>query len=395
MSSIKILQSENMKNVVILGGGIGGVTAATLMSKRLGERAEITLLDKEDMHHFQPSYPWLMMGWRSPDQVLRPLSNLKARNVRISHDEVVAIEPEERRVKTKAGSQSYDYLLVALGSQLNPHSIEGLADAAHHPYDLESTVLLGKAIEKFRGGRIAIGVSRLPFKCPAAPYEAAFLMDCLFRKKGIREKVDMEFFTPEPWPAPAAGEAIGRAIEGMMRKRGIELHTKREMQHVDPASKVVHFKGGSQMDYDLLIAVPPHTTCDAVRTSAFAKDGPWIPVDKHTMRTSYDDVYAVGDVTKIPTPKGHVPALPKAGVFAEGQAKTAAKNIVSEIVGGEAERWDGYGICFLETGYGKGGMVRGNFYGEGAPEVRMWRPGRLWHWGKVLFERRWLGKLFR
>ena len=181
-----------------------------------------------------------------------------------------------------------------------------------------------------------------------------------------------------------------------MKERDIPLHTKREMQHVDPDSKIVYFKGegDAKSSYDRLVAVPPHSTCEAVRTSALAKDGPWIPVDRHTM-SSYDDVYAVGDVTKIPTPPGHVPFLPKAGVFAEGQAKVAAQNIISGLAGGETARWNGYGICFLETEYGKGGMVRGNFYGEGPPEIKMKSPGRLWHWGKVLFERRWLGTLFR
>jgi len=384
-----------MKNVVILGGGIGGVVAASELSKHLAGRAEITLVDREGRHHFQPSYPWLMMGWRSPEQLWRPLTNLKAKNLRIRQEEVVRIEPKERRVTTKAGDLFYDYLLISLGAQLDPHAIEGFAGAAHHPYDLDNAFRLGRALQTFRGGKIAVGVSRLPFKCPAAPYESAFLIDYLLREKGIREKVEMEFFTPEPRPTPAAGEAIGRAIEGMMKERDITLSTKREMQHVDPESRIVHFKDGAQVGYDLLVSVPPHTTCEAVRTSDLGKDGPWIPVDRYTMQTSYDDVYAVGDATKITTPSGQVPVLPKAGVFAEGQAKIAARNIISETVGGETDRWDGYGICFLETGYGKGGLVRGNFFGEGPPAIKMRSPSRLWHWGKVLLEKRWLRKFFR
>ncbi|MCJ2519376.1 MAG: NAD(P)/FAD-dependent oxidoreductase, partial [Candidatus Thermoplasmatota archaeon] len=282
-----------------------------------------------------------------------------------------------------------------MGAQLEPSAIEGFSGAAHHPYDLEDVVRLGKALREFQGGKVAVGVSKLPFKCPAAPYETALLMDYYFRKKGIRDRVEMEFFTPEPFPVPAAGEAIGRKVEDMMKERDIPLYTKREMEHVDPESRVVHFRGDAQTAYDLLVAVPPHTTCEAVRNSELVKDGPWIPVDRHTLRSSYDDVYAVGDVTSIPTPSGKVPFLPKAGVFAEGQAKIAAENIAAEVVGGEEARWDGYGTCFLEVGYGKGGMVRGNFYGEGGPEVKMRNPGRLWHWAKVLFERRWLSKLFR
>lgn len=380
--------------MVVLGGGIGGIVAASELSKGLRADAEIILVDRDGKHYFPPSYPWLMMGWRSPDQVWRSLTNLKAKNVKLRQEEVVAIDPGERRVTTKTGNLSYDRLLISLGAQLGIHAIDGFAGAAHHFYDLEGAVRLGKALQEFRGGKVAIGVSRLPFKCPAVPYEAAFLMDYIFRKRGIRENVEIEFFTPEPWPAPAAGEAIGKVIDGMMREREIQLYTKREMDHVDPESRLVQFKGGTQINYDLLVAVPPHTTCEAVRVSGLAKDGPWIPVDRYTMRTSFDDVYAVGDVTKIPTPSGRVPFLPKAGVFAEGQAKIAAQNIVSDMNGGEPSRWNGYGICFLETGYGKAGMVRGNFYGEGPPEIRMRRPGRLWHWGKLALEKRWLGKWF-
>lgn len=384
-----------MERIVILGGGIGGAIAATELSKKLRGRAEITLLDKEGKHHFPPSYPWLMMGWRRPDQVWRPLSSLKAKGVRFRQGEVVAIDCGERRVTTEAGEFPYDHLLVSLGAQLEPRAVEGFAEAAHHPYDLAGAVRLGEALRRFRGGKVAVGVSRLPFKCPAAPYEAALLMDYYFRRKGIRDRVEMEFFTPEPFPLPSAGQAIGREVEALMKARDIPLYTKREMDHVDPESRIVQFKGNAGTAYDLLVAVPPHTTCAAVRNSPLTKGGPWIPVDPYTLRSAYDDVYAVGDVTSIPTPKGNVKTLPKAGVFAEGQARIAAENIASEVLGGEEARWDGYGVCFLEIGYGKGGMVRGSFYGEKSAEIRMRKPGRLWHTAKALFERRWLGRLFR
>lgn len=384
-----------VKRVVVLGGGIGGVIAARELSRKLDGQAEVTLVDKEGHHSFPPSYPWLAMGWREPEQLSRPLRNLRVRDVIFRTAEVVGLHPDERKVATTAGDLTYDYLLISLGAQLDHRAIEGFGDGAHHFYDLEGATRLRDALRAFRGGKVVIGVSRLPFKCPAAPYEGALLMDYAFRKRGIRDNVEMEFFTPEPWPTPSAGEAIGKAVQRLLEERGIPVHAKWEMTHVDPKSRLVHFKGGAQLPYDLLVAVPPHTTCTPARESGLAKDGPWIPVNRYTMRTGYDDVYAVGDVAKIPTPTGNVPVLPKAGVFAEGQAKVAAANIAAEIAGGEGSRWNGYGICFLETGRGKAGMVRGNFFKEGPPEIRMRRPSRIWHWGKVLFERRWLGGLFR
>ncbi|MDG6898679.1 MAG: NAD(P)/FAD-dependent oxidoreductase, partial [Nitrososphaerota archaeon] len=256
-----------MTRVVVLGGGVGGITAAAKLSKELAGRAEVTLIEKEGTHHFQPSYTWVMMGWRTPDPISRPLSRLKARNLKVRQEEVLAIEPAERRVRTSAGVLPYDYLLIALGAELDPHAIEGFADAAHHPYDLAGAIRLGEALREFKGGKVAVGISRLPFKCPAAPYETALLMDYSFRRKGIRDRVEMEFFTPEPWPTPAAGEGIGKAIEGMLKERDIPLSTKVGMESIDTESRIVHFKGDAQAAYDLLVAVPPHTTCEAVRAS--------------------------------------------------------------------------------------------------------------------------------
>ncbi|OGS48008.1 MAG: hypothetical protein A3K68_00815 [Euryarchaeota archaeon RBG_16_68_13] len=384
-----------MKRIVILGGGVGGVIAARELSRRLRGRSEITLIDKEARHHFPPSYPWLAMGWREPAQLWRPLSDLRAPGVKIRQETVLAIDPKARAVTTSEGSLAYDFLLMALGAELQPSAIEGLGAIAHHTYDLESAVRLRDALREFRGGRVLVGVSRLPFKCPAAPYEMALLMDHEFRRRGIRDRVDFSFFTPEPHPVPAAGAAIGKEVEGLLVARGIEFHAKREIDHVEPEGRTVHFKAGAAETFDLLVAVPPHSTSAAVRTSDLAKDGPWVPVDPYTMRTAYDDIYAVGDVTKIPTPAGHVPFLPKAGVFAHGQATVAARNIAAAILGETGARWDGHGVCFLEVGGGKAGMVRGNFYGGEGPAVRMRGPGRISHLGKVMLERRWLRRHFR
>jgi sulfide:quinone oxidoreductase len=384
-----------MDRVVILGGGVGGIIAARAISKHLSDRAEVTLLDKEGKHHFPPSYPWVVMGWREPNHTLRATSGLKARSVTHRTEEILSIDPAERRVTTKAGDLPYDHLLVATGAEYDPSAMEGFPEAAHHPYDLAGAVRLGKALRRFRSGTIAVGVSKMPFKCPAAPYETAFLMDYYLRRKGIRDRVDMSFFTPEGQPLPAAGPAIGKSVARLMKGRDISFHAKRETDRIDPEGHRIHFKEGEALDFDLLVAIPPHTTCKAVRDSPLTQDSPWIPVDRHTMRTAYDDVYAVGDVTTIPTPSANVPALPKAGVFAHGQAEVAAKNIVADMEGGEGARWDGVGACFMEIGYGKAGFVRGNFYGEGPPPIRMKGPSRWAHWGKVLFERRWLSKHFR
>lgn len=233
----------------------------------------------------------------------------------------------------------------------------------------------------------------MPFKCPAAPYETALLTDYLLRKRGVREKVNFQFLTTEPQPMPVAGPVVGDMIKGILLERDIEYQPNQKLTSVDPASKELQFEKGEKIKFDLLLAIPPHKSPSVVTESGLG-DGPgWIPVDGRTLRTKYDDVYAIGDVTAIKLPSGMM--LPKAGVFAERQAQVVANSIASEISGAaEVQKYDGKGSCFIDTGYGKAGYASGDFYAEPKPLVNPRKPGRIWHWSKVLFEKYWLWRHF-
>lgn len=368
---------------------------SNLLVKRLGRKHDVVLIDKKTTYEFSPSFLWLSMGWREPNQITRNLSRLEKKGIKYVNANVLKINPAERMVKTSQGDFSYDYLVVAVGAELAPEVIAGFSEGAHRVYTLKTAMKLREELEHFSGGKIAAGVSSLPFKCPAAPYEAAFLMDFYFRKKRIRDQVDFRFFTPEALPMPVAGPKIGNMLRGMLENRGIRYHPNIKLASVDAEKREITFENGESMDYDLLFAVPPHRASKAVVEAGLTDKTGWIPVDAKTLRTSYDDVYAVGDVTAIKLPNGKM--LPKAGVFAHGQASVVAHNIASEIEGNAARKeWNGDGSCFGETGFGKAAMAKGNFYTEPDPVVNMRWPkvSRTWHWYKIFFEKYWLWRWF-
>ena len=381
--------------VLILGGGVGGLVASNVLSKKLGKRHEVVLVEKKTKYEFTPSYLWLMMGWREPHQITRNLSLLTKKGITYVNGEVLKIDPSNRLVKTSTKDLTYDYLIVALGAELVPEAIPGFSENAHHNYTLEAAMRLREDLRTFSGGTIAIGVSSIPFKCPAAPYEAALLLDYYFRKKRIRDKIDFQFFTPEPLPMPVAGPVIGNKIKKMLEARGIDFHPNLKLVSADSRRREISFEKGENIKFDLLVAVPPHKSPNAAQEADLTNGVGWIAVDKKTLRTRYDDLYAIGDVTAIKLFDGMM--LPKAGVFAHAQAEVVAHNIAVDIEGGGKRReFDGKGYCFIETGSGKAGLASGEFYAQ-PRVVNIKRPevNRIWHWGKVLFEKYWFWRWFR
>ena len=301
-------------NVLVLGGGVGGLVASNSLKGRLGRQAKVTLIERKKDFQFPPSYPWLMLGMRKPEQVQRSLSPLRRKGIDVVNDEVLSIDPQSKIVRTKGDAFSFDHLVIALGAEYAPESIPGFKEHAHHIYDLESALRFKNALEVFSGGSVTVGVSRTPFKCPAAPYETALLLDYYFKKKGMGGQVKVRFFTPEGLPLPSAGPDIGNGTLDFMESRGIEARFKVKLTEVRPGDAV--FDDGSTIPFDLLFAVPPHRCPKLVVDAGLTDQSGWVPVDPATMQTRYPNVYAVGDVASVPTPSGFVPYLPKAGVFA-------------------------------------------------------------------------------
>jgi sulfide:quinone oxidoreductase len=383
------------KTIVILGGGVGGLVVVNELRRLVDPEHRIVLVEKNLQHAFAPSFLWLMTGDRRAEEISRDVRQLLRRDVELLHGEARGIDLAAHRVETSAGSVAYDFLVVALGAELAPGSIPGLAESAQTFYTLDGAANLHTALQNFGGGKIAIVVAGLPFKCPAAPYEGAMLIADLFQRRGLRSKIDLHLFTPEPLPMPVAGPELGDAVRKMVEDRGITFHALQKLREVNPATRTISFEGKESFAYDLLIAVPPHRSPLVVREAGLANQGGWVAVDSATLATKDESVYAIGDITAIPLPgrwKPDVPLmLPKAGVFAHAQALVVARGIADRIAGkGAREKFSGEGYCMLEAGEHLAGFASGQFLAEPSPQIKLRPIGRSWHLGKVLFEKWWL-----
>ena len=364
----------NSNEVLILGGGSGGLATAGRLKELLGDKISITVIDKQRSFVMGFSLLRVMTGEKTEQEVTVPKEKVSQKGIKFINTEVNRIDVNNGIVRTDQGEFVYDYLVVALGAELAPEKIPGF-ESAFHMYTLEDAKKLRDALSSFRGGSIRLVVSSTPFKCPPAPYEAAMLIDDHLRNKGLRDKSDIQIFTPEPQPMPIAGPEVGNTVVSMLNEKGIGFHSNTKVSLIDGSSKQIVFENGSREKYDLLIAIPPHTTPKVIRESGGLADASeWISVDPKNMQTKYDRVYAIGDVAAVKLPSGMM--LPKAATFAFGQAEIVAFNIASSVLGTETRSWDGFGECFIETGSGNAGYGSGSFYASPKPVINLQIPSK-------------------
>jgi sulfide:quinone oxidoreductase len=390
--------------VLVLGGGVGGVVAAKSLRRKLPTQHRVVIVDRERNHLFAPSLLWLMTGKRTPRQISRPLDRLARRGIEVIAGAITHIDPDTRRVRViehpdqddpvsrRLGAVTRDleadHLIVSLGAELAPETIPGLVDAGHNFYTLAGAESLRHALSDFNGGRIVVLTATPAYKCPAAPYEAAMLLLDHCRRRGIGDSTQVDLYTAEPGPMGVTGPEVSAQVRRMVVDQGITYHPEHQVTAVYGSAKTIAFADGATAGFDLLAYVPPHRAPQVIRDAGMVDDSGWVPVDRHSLHTRFPAVYAIGDVTGIPLEMGK--PLPKAGVFAERQAKVVAHNIVRTITGkGDPASFDGHGECFIETGGGKAGFGAGDFYAEPTPQIKLHRPSRRWHMGKLLFEKNW------
>ena len=365
--------------------------ASRQLSKQLGNAATITVIEPRSTFPFPPAYHQLILGRRRPRQIQRNLPTAgRRKNTRIINEKAEKIDVQKRTVSTRSHEVSFDKLVIAVGSELAPDKIEGLEEYAYNAYDFDGAIKLRDALQRFEGKRVVTGICRLPIKCPPAPYELALLLDNKLRPS--RKTMDSQFFTPEVLPIPAAGAVVGKQVERLLTSRGIRFHMKMNLSRVEAG--LAKFENGSEIPYDLLVAVPPHRCTRLVVEAGLTDSSGWVPVNPYNLTTKFEDVFAIGDVASIETPHGYAPFLPKAGVFAQGQAEVVANNIAVSVTGkGERKRWDGMGECFLEVDKGTSAFLRGSFLAN-PPRLEFHPPRRKWHLEKLRLEKKWMTERF-
>jgi sulfide:quinone oxidoreductase len=375
--------------ILILGAGTGGIVTAKILSNKIGHKASILLFEKEENYVFTPSLLWLMVGKRKPEQIYRQTRKISGKGIEVIIGEIEKVNPQQISVTANGKNYKGDYMLISLGvEQICEHHLN---DYGFDFYTLGGAMKFSVELKNIMGGKIALLVTSLPFKCPAAPYEAAMLVENYFRKKGLSSKVEISLFTPEPGPMGVAGSELSGRVRQMIESKGILYFPEHQLESAD--KKTLTFSNGKTTEFDLLAFTPKHQ-CPAVikETTLVGKSG-WIEVNRHTMETDFLNVYSIGDITSIPLEMGK--PLPKAGVFAHYQANTVAHNIIRRIQGKKPDKtFDGYGQCFLEMGDRKAAYAGGNFYATPLPSVKMKPPGYIWHWTKVWFEKYWFFKNF-
>jgi sulfide:quinone oxidoreductase len=364
------------KNVLILGGGSGGLATAGRLKELLGDKISITVIDKQKTFLLGFLLLRIMTGEKTEQEVTVSKEKISQKGIKFINTVVNGIDVKNGIVRTDQGEFAYDYLVIALGAELAPEKVPGF-ESAFHMYTLEDAKNLRDALSSFSGGSIRLVVSSTPFRCPPAPYEAAMLIDDYLRGRGLRDKSDIQIFTPEPLPMPIAGPEVGNTVVSMLNEKGIGFHNNTKMSSIDGSSKEVVFENGTREKYDLLIAIPPHTSPTVIRESsgdlADATTG-WISVNPKNMQTKYDRVYAIGDVAAVKLSSEMM--LPKAATFAFGLAEIVAFNIASSVLGTETRSWDGFGECFIETGSGNAGYGSGSFYSTPKPMINLQMPSK-------------------
>jgi sulfide:quinone oxidoreductase len=219
------------------------------------------------------------------------------------------------------------------------------------------------------------------------------LLDDHYRRRKTRDAVEIRVYTPEGAALPAAGASVGERIAELLRERDIGFTPNAAAAEVDHRARQIRFKDGAAAAFDLLIATPVHHCPSVLRESGLAADEGWVEVDRETLATGFDGVYACGDANAIPLGDGNV--LPKEGVFAHAEAEVVARNIAAELSGGEPIwAFGGQGGCFMSTAEGKAAYIDGDYFAEPEPKVRLRGPNRRSHWAKLGFERLWLWRWF-
>ncbi len=357
----------NIPHVVILGGGFGGLAAANEIRNSLdSSKVKITIIDKKDWFMVGYAKLWIMNGTRTFENSIGSLDNLSKKQINFIKDEITEINPKNSFVKIKSGKISFDFLIISMGAILAPEKIPGLVENGFNLYDHNQLHQINKKLNEIKSGKIAIVIMGMPYKCPPAPFEASLLVDSMLRKRGIRDSVQIDFYSPAPITLPAAGPEVSKQILDLVNSEKITFHNSQKIKHVEPKKLIFE---NNEYNFDILLAIPPHIAPKVIYDSNLALKPGFISIDRDC-KTPFENIFAVGDVTSLTV--NDTMAVPKAGIFAEGEGIVVAKNIISKLESNEKSiLFAGKGGCFLESGRDTASIIEVDMFTNQKPTTRL------------------------
>ncbi len=380
------------EEIVILGGGVGGTLTANLLDKRLPKgSARIRVIDPTGIHIYQPGFLYVALGLANSGWLSRSLRSLLRTDIEVVIDNAIKIDTTSKTVLLERdGEISYDRLVIATGSYSDEQKVPGLREGSYNFYSMAEAERLREALNNFNGGTILIGVAGMPYKCPPAPVEFAFLLEEMLRKKKIRDKTRIRFLSP--LNRAFTIESASKMVQPLFEERGIELETFVNVDTVDPEKHELTSIEGETYSYDLAVLIPPHRPASFVTESGLADKSGWLAVDPNTLEVvGLEGVYGIGDTTNLPISKSGSTAHFEAPVVVEQIRKSLAdngtqssqSNKLNKRVSASKLRYKGKVTCFLETGHRKATILIFNYDKPPNPP----KPSIIWHVAKWFFNR--------
>lgn len=381
-----------MKKIIILGSGCGGTTAAAKLHSQLNPREwEITIIDNDEIHHYQPGWLFIPFGVYTAEDCKKPKREFIPPGVNFVFDEIVGVNPDKRLVAGKKSSYEYDWLIIATGCKIVPEEVEGMMDDwhknTHDFYTLEGAQLLYKQLKYFKSGRVVLNIAELPYKCPVAPLEFVFMADWFFAKNGVRDNIEIELVTPiaGAFTKPIASKILGEVAE----QKNIKITPNFDIAQVNAEEKTIESHRGDKVPYDILVAIPPNFGAKYIEDSDMGDPMRFVDTDHHTLKAkNYDNIYVIGDATNVPASK--------AGAVAHYESDTVVENLVREIDGQEPKAtFDGHATCFICSGYEKAVLIDFNYKYEPLPgkfpfpglgPFSLLGDSNFNYWGKMMFK---------
>ena len=367
-----------MHRIVIIGGGPGGTITANHLVEHLGEvlrrgEVQVTLLSDKPDQVYKPGFLYLAFGLESPEHIRRPVRELVSPYVDVKIERVTRVDTDQRQVMVDGGgSYPFDQLVIASGTRLDPAATPGLAEAGDWFYDEQAAERLHDKLEALEKGRVVVSVIGVPHMCPVAPLEITFMLDQWLERRGRRDQVELTYTYPINRTHSIASLAEWATPE--LQKRNVHIETFFNAESVDVENKVLQSMEGTELEFDILIAIPEHRSASFLEDSGLTEAG-WVPTDRDTLAVKgFEGIWALGDTTNLP--------VSKAGSVAHYQSATLAKNVAARVHGAEpVAHYDGKTICFIEAGLDSATFIEFNY--ARPPQVQP--PSKMIHWAKLAY----------